>query len=143
MNYYNPYYSMMPYGNMLASAASKPGLFSSLLGGVKGMNWGSIITNTQRTLGIVNQAIPVIKQVTPIAKNAKTMFRVMNEFKKSDEPVPSNKNINNQNAYSNNTSINQDTNSRQNVNTTNNSMTSTNTPSELTFSNNNEPTFFI
>lgn len=72
-----PYYSMM-------SAPAKTGLFSKLLGGI---NFSSILTNTQKTLGIVNQAIPVIKQVQPVIKNAKTMFRVMNEFKKNDVPT--------------------------------------------------------
>lgn len=84
MNYYVPYFNMYP--NMvtptLGAAANTGGLFSRLLG--RGFNWGSILTNTQKTLGIVNQAIPVIKQVSPVVKNAKTMFRVMNEFKKED-----------------------------------------------------------
>lgn len=75
---------MMPYSTMTAPA--RTGLLSNLLGGVRGINWGSIINNTQRTLGLINQAIPVVKQVTPVVKNAKTMFRVMNEFKKVDEP---------------------------------------------------------
>ena len=43
-----------------------------------------IINNTQKTLNIVNQAIPVIKQVKPVIGNAKTMFKVLNEFKKND-----------------------------------------------------------
>ena len=38
----------------------------------------------QKTLNIINQTIPVIKQVKPVVDNAKTMFRVMNEFKKID-----------------------------------------------------------
>lgn len=74
MNYY-PYY-IPPRG----------GLFSNLrnLLGESGITFGSIIDNTQKTLGIVNQAIPLVKQVHPIVKNAKTMFRVMNEFKKNE-----------------------------------------------------------
>lgn len=87
MNYYNPY-MMMPYTSAVTSPA-KTGLFSSLLSGARGVNWGSLINNTQRTLGLINQAIPVVKQVTPVMRNARTMFRVMNEFKRVDEPATS------------------------------------------------------
>lgn len=134
MNYYNPYYMMMPYGNTMAQMPAKTGLFSNLFGGIKSINWGNIINNTQRALGLVNQAIPVIKQVTPIAKNAKTMFRVMNEFKKVDESI----NLPNQDISNSQVPNNQITNS-------NNASPSlpTNTPSKTTISNYNEPTFFI
>ncbi|MBS7020697.1 MAG: hypothetical protein KH135_02340 [Firmicutes bacterium] len=84
MNYYNPYYQMYPY---VAAAPVKKGIFSSLTGGLKGINWGNILNNTQRTLNIVNQAIPAVKQITPVMKNARTMFQVMNEFKKVDTPT--------------------------------------------------------
>lgn len=88
MNYYMPYFNMAP--NVIPSTIGKgtsKGLFSRLLGG---LNWGSILNNTQKTLGIVNQAIPMVKQISPVMKNAKTMFRVMNEFKKVDMPTVNN-----------------------------------------------------
>lgn len=56
----------------------------------KTINWASLLTNTQKTLNIVNQAIPIVYQVKPIVKNAKTMFRVASEFTKSG-----NNNLNN------------------------------------------------
>lgn len=69
---------------MAATApVAKAGIFRNLLGGIK---WSSILNGTQKTLGIVNQAIPLIKQARPVLNNAKTMFRVMNEFKKVDIP---------------------------------------------------------
>lgn len=85
MNYYVPYFNMYP--SMVTPAinsatTSSGGILSKLLG--RSFNWSSILTNTQKTLGIVNQAIPMFKQVSPIVKNAKTMFKVMNEFKKED-----------------------------------------------------------
>lgn len=88
MNYYMPYFNMVP--NVIPSTIGKStskGLFSRLIGG---LNWSSILNNTQKTLGIVNQAIPMVKQISPVMKNAKTMFRVMNEFKKVDIPTTSN-----------------------------------------------------
>ena len=88
MNYYMPYFNMAPnvIPSTIGRGASK-GLFSKLL---SGLNWSSILNNTQKTLGIVNQAIPMVKQISPVMKNAKTMFRVMNEFKKVDMPTTSN-----------------------------------------------------
>lgn len=79
MNYY-PYYNF-PYGS-LAQVPKASGL-KSLFGGIK---WSSILSGTQKTLNVVNQAIPIIKQAGPVINNAKTMFRVMNEFKKVDIP---------------------------------------------------------
>lgn len=82
MNYYNPYFNMMPY----MSAAPKVGLFSRIFGGNLGIS--SILSGTQKTLNIVNQTIPLIKQAGPMINNAKTMFKVMNEFKKVDAQAP-------------------------------------------------------
>lgn len=48
------------------------------------LSFSSILSGTTKALNFVNQAIPVVKQVSPIMKNAKTMFKVMNEFKKTD-----------------------------------------------------------
>ncbi len=104
MNYYNPFFGMNPYSYVPATTASK-GLLSGILG--RGFNWSTILTNTQKTLGVVNQAIPLIKQASPIVSNAKTMFKVMNEFKKNETPVVNTKNVN---TISNNISNNDDTN---------------------------------
>lgn len=95
MNYYNPYFSGISYtpslGN-IASTSTSRGLLSSLFGGGK---LSSFINGTQKTLNIINQAIPIVKQMSPVMKNAKTMFRVMNEFKKVDSPRSYRDNINN------------------------------------------------
>lgn len=84
MNYYNPYYLMNPIG-----MAETPRLFSGLLGR-NGLTFGAILNGAQRTLGLVNQAIPIIKEAAPMMRNAKTMFKVMNEFKKIDAPSDDN-----------------------------------------------------
>lgn len=81
MYYYNPYMMMYP---MASNATATKGLFRGLLG--RGINWSSIISGTGKTLNIINQAIPVVKEISPVMKNARTMFRVMNEFKKADTP---------------------------------------------------------
>lgn len=91
MNYYYNPYMMMPSANMMVSPM-RTGIFSNLMNGVRTIKWGTVFNNAQRTLGFINQAIPVVKQVSPVVKNAKTMFRVMNEFKKVDEPISTNTN---------------------------------------------------
>ena len=50
-------------------------------------NWHTILNNTQKTLNLINQAIPVIYQVKPIYNNAKTIFRVMNSVRETDKPI--------------------------------------------------------
>ncbi len=98
MNYYYPYYNMYPYIN----TAIKPSLLSRIFGGIKGINFSSILSGTQKTLNIVNQTIPLVKQVSPVMKNAKTMFKVMNEFKRINTPSSSKNNNIVQNKANNN-----------------------------------------
>lgn len=126
MNYNNPFMYSYPYMSMPMNFA-RPSLFSGLSGLFKnGINWGSLLNNTQRTLGIINQAIPAIKQVTPIVKNAKTMFKLMNEFKKVDTPASTSSNTQ---TFNNSNDI------RVNNNITNNNTSSSNASYG--------PTFFI
>lgn len=72
MNFYNPYLYSIPVETASTSLLSR-------------LSLSSIINGTSRTLNLVNQAIPVFKQMSPLIKNAKTIFNVMNEFKKTDE----------------------------------------------------------
>ena len=44
----------------------RPSLFSKGLSAAKGINWGGLLDGTQKTLGIINQAIPIVYQVKPI-----------------------------------------------------------------------------
>lgn len=85
MNYYYPY-ETMPY----IQNTSNIGLLGRLF--KNGINWSTILSNAQKTLNVVNQTIPVVKQIGPVVNNAKTMFKVMNEFKKIDSKTESNKN---------------------------------------------------
>ena len=58
------------------------------------INWSSLLTNTQKTLGVINQAIPVFYQIRPMFNNIKTMFRVANEISSDDSNIVD-KNISN------------------------------------------------
>ena len=78
----------------LYQSAYRPGLLSRLFGGGaasaagasanavrSGINWSNILTNTQKSLGIINQAIPLVYQVKPMINNAKTMFKIAGAMK--------------------------------------------------------------
>ena len=61
---------MYPYSN--------PSIISKGLSFLKTFKWGTFLDGTQKTLNVINQAIPVVYQVKPIINNAKTMFKVAN-----------------------------------------------------------------
>lgn len=77
----NPYF----YQNL-----ARPSLFSRLLGrgaitSASRLNWGNILSNTQKSLGVINQAIPIVQQVKPMVNNAKAMFKIANVLKDSNQ----------------------------------------------------------
>ena len=127
MNYYNPYINFIPY----TSSVPKTGLLSGLFKFGK-FNLSSILNGTQKTLGFINQAIPVVKQVSPMLQNAKTMFKVMNEFKKTDKK--NNETLNN---------ISKKNNETLNNIQQNNNITNLKEKNENEIEKNNGLTFFI
>ena len=72
----------------------------------RSINWNSILNNTQRTLGIINQAIPIVYQVRPLINNARTLFRVASAINDNDEDETDN-NISNENNYNSNNLYNE------------------------------------
>lgn len=81
MNFYNPYYYSLPT-NLVQP---KVGFLGKIFGKT-GVSIGNFLSGTQKVLNIANQTIPLVKQVKPIIGNAKTMFKVMNEFKRVEIP---------------------------------------------------------
>lgn len=127
--YPNGFYNMPfvnPY-NAVGAASALPrtgGLLSKL--GLRNINFGNILTNTSKTLNVINQAIPVVKQVGPMFNNMKSILKVASLF--NDATTPSNNNNNNN---SSNNKVNNETSDERNENTiTNNSYS-------------NSPNFFI
>ena len=64
---------MYPYQN--------PSILTKSLTALKSIKWGSLLDGTQKTLGVINQAIPIVYQVKPIVNNAKTLFKIANVMK--------------------------------------------------------------
>lgn len=75
--YPNPY---------MAGSVPKLGLLGKL-GAMKSINWGGLLDGTQKTLGVINQAIPIVYQIKPIFNNAKTMLKIANTIQSPDTQV--------------------------------------------------------
>lgn len=81
----------MPYTSGIANAGNLSGVASSggitsLLGKIK---WSSLLSNAQKTLSVVNQAIPLYYQVKPVFKNIRALGKIGKEFTK----INSNENV--------------------------------------------------
>lgn len=100
-NYYNgiPQY-YMPY--------TTPRFFNARLSSpflkINKINFNNILNSASKTLGVINQAIPVFYQIKPLWQNTKTMLRVA-KIIKNDEPATS-KTTNNSSNANNSSSTN-------------------------------------
>lgn len=54
---------------------------------LKGIKWGGILDGTQKTLGVINQAIPLVYQVKPMVSNMRSVFKIANMI---NEPTNTN-----------------------------------------------------
>ena len=100
--YNNPMYFNNPYyfQNQGMRNIAKRGIFSGLFSNTK-FNWSNILNNTQKTLNVINQAIPVYYQIKPICSNAKTMLRMVNALKEENTNNSNNTNNINTNTKKN------------------------------------------
>ncbi len=126
--YPNGFYNMPftnPYNAMgITQAIPKSGGLLSKLG-LRNINFGNILTNTSKTLNVINQAIPVVKQVGPMFNNMKSMLKVASLFNDATTPTNSTRNNNTKNT----------------TNIENNNKTKENTTTNNSYSN--SPNFFI
>ena len=51
----------------------------------KKFNFSKFLDGTQKTLSVINQAIPLIYQMKPLYENAKTALKVINIIKHDDD----------------------------------------------------------
>ncbi len=93
--YYIPYTTPRFFNTRLSSPFFK----------INKINFNNILNGASKTLGVINQAIPVFYQIKPLWQNTKTMLRVA-KIIKNDEPTTSEKISNN----SNNSNIDNSTN---------------------------------
>lgn len=92
---------MFPYN----SYARPQGMFSGLKNLTKGVTLTGFLDGAQKTLGVINQAIPIIHQVGPMITNAKTMFKIADVINTPDKTY-NNSNVRDENIKSINFSTN-------------------------------------
>ena len=120
-------------GSMLGIANTSQrgtGFLSKITNSIRGVNWGGFLNNANKTLNVVNQAIPLVRQAGPMFNNMKSMLRIAKAF--GSETVTTNshyKNNFNKNIISNNVVID----------TTNNDVSGR----KKEVLNDNYPNFFI
>jgi len=147
--------SMLRAGSGIGGVSRGMGLMSKLGSGfsaLRSFNWGGFINNASKTLGVINQTIPLVRQVGPMVNNVKSMLRVASIFKdETDKPSRTSRSI------SSISSMNQGSQSKQYTGTSKNSSTPVTKNSNVSTRNNldtivenktrisedNSPTFFI
>ena len=111
------YSSVRPFfmrGAIGGNIGMRGGLFSRIansIGNIKNFNWGGLINNTSKTLGIINQTIPLVKQFKPVVNNMRSMIKIASIFKdETDNSSINNKKniVNNNTNYTNNNINNYD-----------------------------------
>ena len=106
----------------VARTIARGGFFKSLAN----IKWGTILNNTQKTLNVINQAIPVYYQIKPICSNLKSFGKIMSAFNDQSDNTNSNNNLNTNTNINN---LNRNSNSNEIIEKKENSQ--------------NLPTFFI
>lgn len=106
-------YGSMPYmmPGMAIPASNAATLGSATKAGssiFSKINLSSLLSNAQKTLGVVNQAIPLYYQVKPVFKNLKALGKIGKEFTKISENNNQNSNRSTQQKSVTNISSNND-----------------------------------
>lgn len=105
----------MVMGPMIRSgylATRSPGLINRVLSGLRSFNWRGLVSGANRTLNVVNQTIPLIRQARPMVNNVKSIWQLARAFgnetgnKRSNNLIDKNNNSTNANNISNNNPLN-------------------------------------
>ena len=70
-----------PYGNPVSNTLFNAGGIRNLFRGVHNLNWTGMLNNVSKTLGVVRDAIPVVKEVGPMINNMRSMIKIASVFK--------------------------------------------------------------
>ena len=129
--------NIMGISSQMMTTPRSGGFLSSLFGrstrglsGVSSFNFGSLLNNTSKALGVVKEAIPIVKEVGPMMGNMKSILKLASVFKDETD-------INTTIDTTNITEVSSNENISIKENDTRISSTTTN------ITNNNEPNFFL
>ena len=64
----------------ISATIRNAGLFSRISNGVRSFNWSGLLTNANKTLNVVNQAIPLVRQAGPMVSNMRNMLKIARVF---------------------------------------------------------------
>ena len=67
---------------------SNPSIIAKSLSFLKNTKWGSLLDGAGKTLGVINQAIPIVYQVKPLLGNAKTLMKIATSMNEKEENNP-------------------------------------------------------
>ncbi len=101
-NFYIPNYST-PF---MPITTPRLGLLSRIGNTIKSVNWSNLLNGADRTLGLVNQTIPLVREAKPMFSNMKSMVKLAKAFRNETSPQRNNIQRNNIiNEQANNNSI--------------------------------------
>ena len=84
--YFTPNMGMMGINNyapFMVNSQMIPkrlGFFGKIGSGIKSINWGGLLSGANKTLNVVNQTIPLVKQAKPMFSNMRSMVRLAKAF---------------------------------------------------------------
>ena len=58
---------------------------TSLFSKIKTIKFSEILNGTQKTLNIINQAIPIFNQIKPLINNTRTILKIANAINTNDK----------------------------------------------------------
>ena len=113
------------------------GLFGRISNSLRGFNWRGLLSGANKTLDVVNQTIPLIRQAGPMFNNMKSMIQLAKAFGNETTTGIRRNRGNNSSVIPNNGNIT----SRDDV--VNNSKIDDDTEQKKEVQNSNYPSFFI
>ena len=82
-SFYIPNYTT-PF--MPMATTPRLGLFSRIGNTIRSVNWKGLLNGADRTLGLVNQTIPLVREAKPMFSNMKSMIKLAKAFRTETTP---------------------------------------------------------
>ena len=112
-------------------AGGSVGLFGRITNSLRSFNWSGLLSGANKTLNVVNQTIPLVRQAGPMFNNMKSMLKLARAFGGETTRGNTNNSNNNRISISNVNNISNNINNKENV------------VQKKEGDNNNYPNFFI
>lgn len=103
--------------------------------GARSLNIGGLLNNASKALGVVNQMVPIVKEVGPMMNNMRSMLKIASIFK---DETDTNKSKETSKVVEEKKEVVDTTNTKENSTSINNDSTT-----KYKSSINNEPNFFL